>query len=486
MLLDYVLLDARRDRVAHDRASVLLQCAWCGDSPDRRAAMAAARGETALAAGIAAGAWASLAKGELVDALRKSRGDGSEQSPAMGLAEAEALIAAGAVVAGLDRLAGLHQRSFGPASLAFARHCYQFGDHERAFVLARSMPEHAQLALIGAKAALAMDDDRGAEELLAPYLRGALPVLEPLDAGAFAVVAASMLARRGREDELRRFAQALLGAPDAPEEMVPAIARVAWTAGFGKQAWARFDPVQGPWKTAAHLELALLSGDAEMASGLFRKAGSHGAPVKSMLTLLTGGDRDPDAARIFAEDRLVHIWRTHPYRWQVWIDATVKLAGKARICDLSTGELPDERELPDVVLDDSALVNLVEPTQPVPSPDGAGAWVDAPLCQGIGVGHDWPEEENLALVKTIGEKRLVDDPAAAAVRILSADTALVHARDGRPAIVIAPPGDPFWAGPLPERIWPLLKILRAHPAKGWRGCGETAGKIALAALAGDN
>ncbi|MCY3566886.1 MAG: hypothetical protein OXH27_11975 [Gammaproteobacteria bacterium] len=486
MLLDYVLLDARRDRIAHDHASVLLQCAWCGDPPDRRAAMAAARGETALAAHIAAGAWANLANGELVEALRKSRGSGSGQSPAMGLAEAETLIAAGAVVAGLDRLAELHQRSFGPASLAFARHCHRLGDHDRAIVLARSMPEHAQLALTGAKSALALKDERGALELLAPYLRGAVPVLEPLDAGAFAVIAASTLARSGQHNELRRFAQALLSAADAPEEMLPAIARVAWSAGFGEQAWNRFEPVRGPWHTAARLELAVLSGDAGAAAELFRQAGSHGAPVASLLALLTGSGGDPTAAQqVFAADRVVHVWRTHPHRWQAWIDAAAKTPVELGVYDLRGGVVPGAEEIPDAVLDDGALTALIEPAPPAPSADGAGIWVEAPLCSGFGVGHDWPEEENAALLKTVGKRRLADDPASAAVRVVSADTAAALAGDGRPAVVLAQPGDPFWAGPLPSRAWPQMKILRTHSAKGWKDCGKTAGKTALAMLAGD-
>ncbi len=492
MLLDHVLLDARRNRVSHDPASVLLQSAWCGDPPERRAAMAAGRGDFQLAANIAGGPWASLAKRDLVTALRECRGEDNKRSPAMELAEAETLIAAGAVIAGLDRLAELHDKGFGAASVAFARNCHQYGDHKSALTLAGFMPEHAHMALVGARAALALDDADAAEELLAPFLYGALPVLDALDAGAFGVLAAAVLARRNQHKELRRFGSFLLHAPDAPQEMTPSIARVSWFAGLANQAWKRFEAAQGGggWAASGRLELAMLSGNAELATRLFRQAGAHGAPSESMLTLLAGKAVDREEAdRIFAKGRLVHVWRTHPHRWKPWIDALANTPAQIGVFDLAGGQHPDSDELPDAVLDDGALAGLLEPAPPSPVRGKSGIWIENvessnSLCRGMGIGHDWPEEEHRALLAAVGKKRLVDDPGAAAVRIASADTALTLAGDGRITIAIARPGDPFWAGPLPEQAWPGMRILRAHAATGWKACGGQGGELAVSLLLG--
>lgn len=482
MLLDGILIDAHRERTVHDGASTLLQCAWCADPLDWRAAQAAARGNFTLAAAIAGGAWESLAKGELVAALRACRGEGSAQPPPpLGLAEAETLIAAGAVVAGIGRLTALHELGFGAATAALARHCYRFGDHRRVVALAETMPGHAQVALTGAKAALVERLDRNARDLLEPFLRGALPVADALDAGAFAVIGASLLAREGDEAALRRFAEALLQAPDAPNEMVPAVARVAWCADLGREAWERFDPNLGPWAAAARLELAILSGDADAASGLIGQVGALGAPSQAMLTLLTGGEQEAEEAeRVFAEGRLVHVWRTHPHRWQPWIDALVgRVAAEVCVYDLGRGEVPDEQVLPDAVLDDGALVTLAKPSPPPSRGGGSGVWIDEPLCEGVGIGHDWPAEEQAALAAAIGGERRVADPAQAAVWVLSADAALARSREGRAMIVPAPPGDPFWAGPLPGLAWPAVRVVRSHPGKGWRGAGARIGELAV-------
>ena len=488
MLFDQVLLDARRDRVCYDPASALLQSAWCDDPPERRAAMAAARGNLELAASIAAGPWKNLLEKDLVGALRGCRSnDAGTNPPAMDLAQAETLITAGAIIAGLDRLAGLHQRNYGPASVAFARHCYQFGDWKSAMTVAKSMPEHAQLALTGAKAALSLGALEVAAELLAPYLLGAFPVLDALDAGSYAVIAASLLAKRRNSDLLQQFAAKLLHAPDAPQEMFPAISRAAWCAGMANEAWKRFDPQKGPWATAARLELAVLSGDVEMAARLYRQAGPQGMALKSMLTLLTGGEINAqEASRIFTKGKLIHIWRTHPYRWQSWIDALEKVEAKVGVYDLPGGVFPDQDELPDVLLDDGALAELIEPVPAQTSKGGTGIWIESTLCIGVGIGHDWPESENKVLSETIGEMNLVNDPTTAAVRVASAETALALARDGRPVIALAPPGEAYWAGPLPNLGLPAIRVLKAKPTSGWTGCGKTAAELALSLLADSN
>ena len=51
----------------------------------------------------------------------------------------------------------------------------------------------------------------------------------------------------------------------------------------------------------------------------------------------------------------------------------------------------------------------------------------------------------------------------AAVHIVDIDTALASAQEGRPCVVVAPPGDPFWAGPIP----------RARLARNARGAQQS-------------
>ena len=482
MLLDDELLGVWRDRVSHGQACVLLQQAWWAEPRGRRAALAAATGDYSRAAAIDGEPWSSLANGDIVGALRGSRSESGSGTPVLALAEAEALVQAGAVVAGLERLASLHQRGFAAATIALARHCYRFGDHDRAITLARALPGHAHVALAGAKAALIKDREAAADALLEPYLKGLLPLPDALECGAFAAVAASLLARRREFERLRGFATELLAAADAPPEMAPSTARVAWSAGLAGAAWERFDPKLGPWASLARLELALLAGSLATAERLMEQVGALGAPSEGMLALLGGARVDADeAAREFAEGRLVHVWRTHPHRWQPWIDALEAVPAEVVVCDLGRGDLPDEEALPDAVLDDGALVSLVAP-RPPPAPAGgpAGVWIERPLCEGIGVGHDWPDEETAALVGALGAAGVVEDPSAAGVWVVGADTALAHSGEGRSLVVVAPPGDPFWAGPLPETAWPDLRVARSDPRRGWRDAGARVAELALA------
>ena len=105
---------------------------------------------------------------------------------------------------------------------------------------------------------------------------------------------------------------------------------------------------------------------------------------------------------------------------------------------------------------------------PVAAPEGAGVEIGSALCHGIGIGHDWPDNET-ELAR--GALRDVPVHGEAAVRVLGADDALACVHTGRALVVVAPPGDPFWAGPLPERIWPAIRIVRADAQTGWHGAG---------------
>lgn len=446
--------------------------------------MVAAGGDYARAATIAGGAWEHLAKGELATALREARGATNEpQTMGMAFVEAEALVQAGAVVAGLERLAELHGGAFAAATVALARHCHRFGDHARVVTLAKTMPGHAELALLGARAAIARQHAPEAQALLEPWLNGVLPVPGALQAGAFASVAASLLARRHDHDRLMRVARTLLGAADAPDEMTPAIARIAWSAGLAREAWERFDPERAPWGVVGRLELALLAGDADLARKLLQQAGALGAPSRTMLALLAGTQPKPEeAARMLAEGRHVHVWRTHASRWQPWIDAARASPALIEVYDLARNVLPDEKALPDVMVDDGFLATLVapEPQAGRDARDADGIWIDEELCVGVGIGHDWPRGESEKLATVVGE-RAVTERDGALVWVVGAERALAEAALGRRMVVLAPPGDPFWAGPLPERAWPRMRIVRADAATGWAGFGERVGGLALEA-----
>lgn len=469
-----------RDRVAAPRAAAALAGAWMGDPPEVRAAMAAAAGDLPGAAVIAGGIWRRLSEGDLAGALRESRR--GRRTMAMALAEAEALMAAGAVVPGIRRLRDLHRAMYPPAAVALARHRHRLGDHAGAVDAALTLPGHAQAAVEGAKAALMDRRDIAAMRLLEPYLCGVAPLPDALLAGAVATVAASALARLGRPEELERLAEGLLAVRDLSAEMAPAVARVAWTAGRAAQAWEHFDPGQGAWAAAARLELALLAGDTGLAARLAEGAGALAGAARQAVELLTGDFDPPEEARpALAAGRRVHVWRTHPTRWAPWIEAAGATEAEVGCYDLAAGEWPDEGDLPDAALDDSALVELVDP-RPVAArraPGRAGVWVEPGLCSGTGIGHDWPRAEDGLLRERLAGS-LAESPEAAAVLVLSAETALAAAAAGLPAVAVAPPGDPFWAGPLPGRAWPALRVERADPSAGWAGAG---GRVAEAALA---
>lgn len=478
MLIDTVLADAGRARTACAPGTDVLLDAWRGAPPDHRAAMAVARGDLQLAGACGGDGWRQLAEGDVAGALRVARGERCA-SAAMRLLEGEALLAAGAIRAGLERLDALHHEGEPAASLALARRRHMLGDHAGAERVAAALPMYVHAASIGARAALMNGRTAAAFLFIEPFLGAVAPLPEPSAAGAVAVVAASIMARRGQLAELEGFARGLLDAPDLHEDMMPAAARVAWTGGLAIRAWDRFGVEDNPWMAAARLELAVLAGDAALAARLMQRAGPLGAPAAAALRLLRGVTRedmpDGEADQVFREGVTVHVWRTHPHRWRPWIEAARQTPADVAVFDLAGNALPDRRTVPQVVLDDGALLDLLPPNRVPVRSRGDGVWIAPLLCRGLGIGHDWPEEETRML-------RASTRPAArrkdAAVWVLGADEALANAHPGRPIVVVAPPGDPFWAGPLPERVWSGLRVVRADARSGWKGAGARVAEAA--------
>ena len=469
MLIDRVLAQELRSRVEHNRGSNLLLDAWSDEPQDQRAAMLLAAGDTQIA-GLYGSGFKALAAGDVVQALGEARQARRENS-AMRLLEAEALIAAGGIVAGLRRLDALHRAGDAAASLALARRRHLLGDHAGAERAATALPLHAKAVLIGARAALANKRVKAAAEMIEPFLEGKAHCPEPMVAGAMAVVAALVLLQEGQSERLRQFATRLMG-PGLPDEMLPTAVRVAWMAGQAAQAWQRCGG-DSPWPIAARLELAILAGNHAQASALAERAGSLAAPNATALLMLRGGAEKPlseqEYERMFGAGVTVHLWRTHPHRWQPWIDAAMNTAADIEIFDLAAGNIPHPQAIPDVLLDDGSLVEVLQPMPIEPRPRGSGAWIGQTLCQGAALDLDWPAEETGVLTQGLP---LASSRDAAALWVLAAEDALAGVCEGRLVVAIAPPGDTFWAGPLPERVWPSLRVVRADPRQGWVGAGQ--------------
>ena len=477
MYADRTLTAAIRARTARDHGVDILLDAWSGSPPDRRAAMVAAQGDLARAASYAGGVWHKLLDGD-VNAVLNGVSE-TDTSPGLAFARAEGLFAAGAVVAGLERLEVLHSRGDPAGTLALARRRHQLGDDAGSVEAAKALPRHAHAALTGARAALSQGRPGVALRFVEPYLQGDAPLPEPAVAAAFAMTTTVILARLGEYAELQRFVDRLLPAGDLAEDMMPAVARAAWIGGRAREAWQRFDVADHPWCVAARLELAALAGDAGLAAKLLSRAGPLGIPSRAAVNLLqgapdtsgqAGADRrlTEDARQVFAEGKTVHVWRTHRHRWAPWIEAALQTPADVVVCDLAARVLPGPDSVPWAVLDDGALVEVLAPV-PVgmARPTGQGVGVGTSLCQGVGVGFDWPDDEDAKV-----RRSLPAAAGAAAVEIVNAEDALAKVATGARLVVMAPPGDPFWAGPWPERVWPAVRVVRANPQSGWAGAAE--------------
>ncbi len=469
MAFDRLLARSAQARHAHPGSSQAIFDAWMGASRRPRAAMALAGGDPVRAAALGGSGWQQLADGDRMGALRIARAE--RDDPPMALLEAETMIASGAIVAGLERLGALHRSANAAATVALARRRHALADYPGAQRAARALPLHAGAALIGARAALAEGREQTALAFLDPFLHGVAPLPDSVTAGGLAVLVATAFARLRQHERLQAFASHLLETPDLPEDMLPPVARTAWIADLGSAAWERWDG-ESPWHAAARLELAIVSGDVALARTLAQRAGPLAGPSATLLTLLSGEFPPTQGAdSVLAEGVTVHVWRTHPQRWQPWIDAALGTGAKLAVYDLATNVVPEAADVPQAVLDDGALVELLPPRPAAVRAGGAGVWIERPLGEPSGVGHEWPKEEEQLLARDLPQART---PDGAAVRIVGEEFALRRAREGRPTLVVAPPGDPFWAGPLPGRAWPAMRVLRRDPKDGWKGAARRA------------
>ena len=248
MFLDRSLAHAHRMRLASEPGSMIVADAWLGTPPALRAAMAAAQGDLHYAAVCGCPHWAAFASGRLTDAFDAARG--APTAPGMKHLEAEALLAAGLIVTGLRALEALSARGDPAGTIALARRRHSLGDHRGAMLAAGSIPLHASAALTGARAALVLGNASTAWAFLEPFAEGLVAAPEALTAGAFAVTVAGALARTGNRTQLRGFAERVCFADHLPDTMLPAVARVAWSAdsphrhGPGCPPWTH--PLQPP------------------------------------------------------------------------------------------------------------------------------------------------------------------------------------------------------------------------------------------------
>ena len=468
---DRTLTGLARQRVAQPHAPDLMVRSWLGIPSANRAAMVAAEGDMALAARCDPERWGPLLDGDVRRSLQVSASDPS--SLALRLVEAESLLAGGAIVAGLEVLGDAHRRGFAPGGVALARRLHQLGHHRRAIEVASELPLHAHPALVRARSAMAIERPREALRALAPLLEGAAPLPDTQIAGACAVVGAGALARGGFADRLRAFAGSLLGAADLDDAFLPYVARVAWTAGEAAAFWDRLGDAASPGAQAARLELAVLAGDGDRAAACLAAAGAAGAPSVPAVAMLRGTlELDPAAAPLLDDPATrVHVWRTvDDARFDPWVRSIERSAANVSVYRLADGLLPEPDDIGSMVLEASNLLTVVAPERLAPESRAAdsSAHVCESLCRGIALGMDWPDDERRILAAGIGDTAAFETAAC----VVGPPAAALRAhRRGASCVVVAPPGDPFWNGVLPERVFARLKVVRAHPRSGWAGGG---------------
>ena len=469
---DRSLTGLTRQRVAQPHAPDLMVRSWLGLPAANRAAMVAAEGDLILAARCDPERWGPLLEGDVRRSLQVSASD--PDSLPLRLVEAESLLAGGAILAGLGVLGDAHRRGFAPAGVALARRLHQLGHHRRAIEVASELPLHAHPALVRARSAMAIERPREALRALAPLLEGAAPLPDAQIAGACAVVGASALARAGFADRLRAFARSLLDASDLDEAFLPYVGRVAWTAGEAAAFWDRLGDATSPGAQAARLELAVLAGDGDRAAAYLSAAGTAGAPSVPAVSVLRGTlDLDPAAAPLLDDPATrVHIWRNaDDGQFDPWVRAIERSAAGVSVYRLADGSIPDLDDVGSMVLEASSLLTVVAPERLAPESrvTGASVHVCESLCRGIALGLDWPDDERRILDAGIRADAAFE---AAACVVGPPGPALRARRRGASCVVVAPPGDPFWNGVLPERVFARLKVVRAHPRTGWAGGGQ--------------
>ena len=448
--------------------------AWLGLPAANRAAMVAAEGDLMLAARCDPERWGPVAGGDVRLSLQIAASD--PDSLPLRLVEAESLLVGGAIRAGLEVLGDAHRRGFAPAGVALSRRLHQLGHHQRAIEVASELPLHAPAALVRARSAMAIERPREALRALSPLLEGAAPLPDTQIAGACAVVAASALARAGFADRLRGFARSLLAAGDLDETFLPYAARIAWTAGEAAAFWDRLGEAASSGAQAARLELAVLAGDGDRAAACLAEAGSAGTPGMPAVTMLRGTvDLDPAAAQLLSDsDTRVHVWRTPDDAcFDPWVRAIERSAANVSVYRLAGGPVPELDDVASMVLESSSLLTVVAPVRLAPAPQDAGSsvYVHASLCRGIALGLDWPDGERRTLAAGAGDAAPFEEADCV---VGPPGPALRAHRRGASCVVIAPPGDPFWNGVLPERVFSRLKVVRSHPRTGWAGGGRAA------------
>lgn len=475
-MVDHFVGRLYSNRVAQSHVTRIFLEAWSGSPALRRAAMIYAQGDAARAAACGGKLWKRFVEGDLAGVLSEVEGS---TDPQLKYLEAEALIAAGAIIPGLRRLQPLHRRGEPAATLSLARRFHLLGDYHAAEEIAATMPWHAYIALIGARSALLAKRYPQARQLLEPFVSGMAPIPESTVANGLAVVTASLLAKLKEYTQLQNFARRLLLTNDLMEDILPAAARVAWIAGYGKEAWQRFHSKaeQDPWSAAACIELAVLAGNPDLAKSLAKKAGPIAAPALLPIPILDGSITkiDEHSQQLFSAGCKIHIWKTHPVRWEPWIKAALQTEAEIQVFNLSEGKIPEETDTPHVAVDDSSLPEVIMPV-PVTQPkayqlplSNQQIWIEGELCEGVGVGFDWPIEETETVLQSF--KRAAA-PDQAAVKILSAESALALVHEGLPMVVIATPGDPFWAGPLPQQAWPNIRVVKYSTQTIWAESGK--------------
>ena len=469
-MIDPFIAGMYRERTAKSWGAGIVMNAWQGIHPAQRAPMIYAQGDPQRA-GSCDPNWQLLADGDFIGALKATR---NQQSPFTMQLEAETLIAAGSLVAGLERLRRLHNRGLVSASLSLTRRLHMLGDFKGAVTMALSIPWHAHIVILGTRAAIMDKDYRNARKLIEPLLLGIVPVPDTENAAGLMLVTASLLVQTGEYERLQAFMRSVLMSMDLPDALLPAVARSAWMAGFGQQAWDKLSQQKGEFSAAACAELATLVGNVEIAQKWTKAAGFASAPLMPALKMLTGEvlsdiQAKSDANQIFKKGNEIHIWRTHPYRWEPWIRTAQATKAKIKVYDLSRADVPDLKAQPTVTMDDSALVEILVP-EPLPTQarGGQSVWVAENLCRGFSVPLDWPSAET-DLIFSMLERAPSQDQATLVVASAMDGAALATA--GRPVVVIAPPGDPFWNGPLPKVAWPGMNIIKPHPEQGWKGAG---------------
>ena len=286
MFVDQALARSQRSRVVFGHAGHIVIDAWSGIGEHVRAGLLAAQGELRLAAACAGGGWSALADGHISKALEFVHQH--PEVPGTALLEAEALFQAGAVTMALERLGELHRQGDPGASLALARHRHELGDHAGAMHVAATLPMHAHAATIGARAAVAHDEPRTALRFIEPLLHGLAPIPDAPTAGLVTMVVAHILAKLEAHERLVKFVDRILLSGDVPEQMLPTLARAAWTAGRASEAWTRCSSMRTPWAVGAKLELAMLCGDLDVVQRMVHEAGPVAEASAPALRLLSG------------------------------------------------------------------------------------------------------------------------------------------------------------------------------------------------------